>query len=71
MTAEEFEQENAERFDSYSEMMVSFARMHVENALDIASESAEIKKEFIHCIGEVYEIDKDSILNAYPLTNIK
>lgn len=71
MTAEEFEQENAERFDSYSEMMASFARMHVENALNISSENAIIKREYDNCIGEVIDIDRDSILNSYPLTNIR
>jgi hypothetical protein len=50
-----------------------FAKLHVEAALKEASEKAEI---ITNEIGgglniEWKSIDKDSILNAYPLTNIK
>jgi len=37
--------------------MVEFAKLHVESALKAASDK--------------YKVDKDSILSAYPLTNIK
>ena len=59
------------------EAMIEFAKMHVQEALRLASEKAdadftylgddlkEIGAEYI----EVYTI-KDSILNAYPLENI-
>jgi hypothetical protein len=42
-----------------SEVMIEFAKLHVEAALNAACES------------EGYDIDENSILNAYPLTNIK
>jgi hypothetical protein len=45
--------------------MIEFAKLHVEAALKAASEDAEAKYNWRQ------EIDKESILNAYPLTNIK
>ena len=66
-------------YDSYvKKLMREFAKMHVQEALRLASEKAdadftylgddlkEIGAEYI----EVYTI-KDSILNAYPLDLIK
>jgi hypothetical protein len=57
-----------------SEMMVAFAKVHVEAALKEASENAETEEG----IGNPYDpndiyyvVDKNSILNSYPLTNIK
>lgn len=38
---------------------IEFAKLHVEAALNAA------------CTSDGYEIDEESILNAYPLTNIK
>jgi hypothetical protein len=56
-----------------SEMMIAFAKLHVEAALKEASEKADtIYVEEDGCAtGDYYEVDKDSILNSYPLTNIK
>lgn len=53
--------------------MIEFAKMHVEAALKEASEKADtIYVEEDGCAtGDYYEVDKDSILNSYPLTNIK
>lgn len=55
------------------EIMCRFAKLHVEAALKAASENAEIRTEEIGggLNIEWKVIDKDSILNAYPLTNIK
>ena len=50
-------------------LMIQFAKLHVEAALKEASENAEQK--WIKFTENDYEIDKDSILNAYPLENIK
>lgn len=48
--------------------MIEFASIHVTEALNAASESVRtITDEWGHYEG----IDKDSILNAYPLDNIK
>jgi hypothetical protein len=50
-----------------SEMMIAFAKVHVEAALKEASEDVEL--ETYGNFGN--SVNKDSILNAYPLTNIK
>lgn len=53
-----------------SEMMIEFAKLHVEAALKAASENGQAKYDYTF---EMYisDVDKDSILNSYPLTNIK
>jgi len=48
--------------------MIEFAKLHVEAALKAAAENADTRL-IIYTDDE--EIDKSSILNAYPLTNIK
>lgn len=70
------------------EAMKEFAKMHVEAALKLASENAEIiddPNSYTGNTGSEYPpdqiflwpslpdqiISEDSILNAYPLTNIK
>jgi hypothetical protein len=56
------------------EFMIEFAKMHVTEALRIASEKAKIQYNYSGNTGsEFYDeyVDKDSILNAYPLDKIK
>lgn len=48
-----------------------FAEYHVTEALKAASEKAEITWDALPTIGDFQIIDKESILNAYPLNNIK
>jgi len=49
--------------------MKEFAKLHVESALKQASKKATvIRDEEFYTISHV---NKNSILNAYPLTNIK
>ena len=64
-TAEEFC--NDMRYVTYSldEKLITFAKMHVEEALKEASEQVYVS-DTVFC-----EIDRDSILNAYSLENIK
>lgn len=53
---------------------IEFAKLHVEAALKEASKEAKITYEYSGNTGSEYcneYIDKNSILNAYPLTNIK
>ena len=53
--------------------MFEFARVHVEAALKAASEKVKLTDfayEFLQ-EGAYDAIDKDTILNAYPLDNIK
>jgi len=54
--------------------MIEFAKLHVEAALKEAVEKAKIKYEYSGNTGSEYcdeYVDHNSILNAYPLTNIK
>jgi len=68
-TAEEFMYENLESMDQrdVEHIMIEFAKLHVQAALEAASEHAEIDMlEFYD-----FELNKQSIFNAYPLENIK
>ena len=49
-------------------IMIEFAQLHVEQALRQASEKAQTECDEG---GETGFVDKNSILNAYPLDNIK
>ena len=60
------------------QIMIEFAKMHVEQALKEASENAETDFTYEGNGGEfedqpIYNhfVKKDSILNSYPLDNIK
>lgn len=66
-TAEEFFKGISEHKD-YLSIAKAFAKMHVTEALKQASKYAEIEVLCQHGYGI---IDKDSILNSYPLENIK
>ena len=71
-TAEEFFDEG--NFNNVTDMLIEFAKMHVEEALKQASEEAEVEHELSNPYdpNSGYEIvNKDSILNAYPLDLIK
>jgi hypothetical protein len=53
---------------------IEFAKLHVEAALKAASEKAKIKYEYSGNTGSEYcdeYVDLNSILNAYPESNIK
>tara|TARA_R110000868_G_scaffold25451_4_gene99482 strand:- start:2 stop:196 length:195 start_codon:yes stop_codon:yes gene_type:complete len=58
-TAEEFLKDNFEGGAIDPQILIEFAKLHVEAALNAA------------CTSDGYEIDEESILNSYPLTNIK
>ena len=51
-----------------SEIMIEFTEYHVKEALRQASEKAQTECDEG---GETGFVDKNSILNAYPLDNIK
>ena len=69
----------------YWEAMIEFAKLHVEAALKEASEKSKVRKDtyimgsgtteveqmFNYGNGTSHYVDQNSILNAYPLTNIK
>ena len=53
---------------SLSQVMIEFAKLHVEAALKSASEKAKIDKSVTFGWEKV---DRPSILKSYPLENIK
>ena len=67
LTVEEFlEKENLPECISGGTLkhaMIEFAKLHVEAALQAASKSVKYNRPYIEV--------KDSILNSYPLNNIK
>ena len=68
---------------SFNEKMIEFAKLHVETALKEAFLNSEMRvsendtneyPSFVSNYDDGYvtiTVSKDSILNAYPLTNIK
>jgi hypothetical protein len=56
------------------DVMIKFAKLHVEAALKEASEKAKTSEFWEGNTGSEYcetIVDKESILNSYPLNNIK
>lgn len=74
-TAEEFILKknplNSHKIKFQKERLIEFAKLHVEAALKAASEKAETKIDENWSSPGDFEIDESSILNAYPLENIK
>ena len=68
-TAEEFLSDIKNIIYSQEEMMIEFAKLHVDAALKKAAQKAYYR-DFSGYIRRSDE-NRDSILNAYPLTNIK
>ena len=58
------------KMDYHVEAMIEFAKLHVETALKEASEKATAGHSYPWTHSEPY-VNEDSILNAYPLDNIK
>jgi hypothetical protein len=68
------EENNHDSNIDIEDALIEFAKLHVESALKAASEQAEAEEGAIVDLGfEIISasVDKDSILNSYPLTNIK
>ena len=75
-TAEEFYKQTTGCLMNHRDIkiaMIEFAKLHVEAALKEAGENAFITnhKPTLEDDRVYKKIDKDSILNAYPLDNIK
>ncbi len=83
MTAQEAYNKTEDLLDGYAcgdlhggnpmQYIQEYAKFHVTEALKAAYENVDMDKEYYLSIQEGYsgDIDRDSILNAYPLTNIK
>lgn len=72
LTIKEFLPKNSNGMYSRNEVekaMTEFAKMHVEAALEAASVTVIFWEKFSY--KHRAEHDKDSILNSYPLENIK
>ena len=72
-TAEEFLKDNMSsptKGWSEKKRLIEFARLHCEAQLKAILEKVETKIEYSG-IGEEVIIDKDSIIEAYPLNQIK
>ena len=52
-------------------IMIEFAKLHVQAALVAASENADIRPINVDFRGTIWGVDSDTILNVYPLENIK
>ena len=68
-TAEEFLETDKDWNRTTAQMMIEFAKLHVEAALKEAEK--ETVKHISKTILELNMYNKNSILNAYPLENIK
>ena len=66
-TAEEFLETDKDWNKTTAQMMIEFAKLHVEAALKEANRKVIVTYYY----DEGIRVNKDSILNAYPLTNIK
>jgi hypothetical protein len=53
------------------EFAKEFAKLHVAAALNEAAENSETKAVDADMYGVIWEVELDSILNAYPFENIK
>jgi hypothetical protein len=65
-----------ENHSDIKKAMIEFAKLHVEAALKAASEKATVTPIDHEEISEgsfrpIWGVDDDSILNSYPLDNIK
>ena len=74
-TAEEFLRQkpfiNGMTRDDQRVAMIEFAKLHVEAALKEASNEADVKAVGADMYGVIWCVDVNTILNAYPFTNIK
>ena len=73
-TAAEFFDEG--NFNNVTDMLIEFAKMHVQEALKQANEKASVTPVDHEEISEgsfrpIWGVDDESILNAYPLDLIK
>jgi len=57
--------------ENFHQTMIEFAKLHVKSALEAASENAVAEIEFCRNGDEYLIVNKQSILTAYPLDNIK
>ena len=63
---------NSGDFEDIKNIMIEFTKLHVEAALNAASENSRVNiNGFLQDYDKSCCVDKNSILNAYPLENVK
>ena len=70
-TAKEFLSENFEGSAINPQILIEFAKLHVQAALEAAYYNSDVKVIDADMTGVIYGVDSETILNAYPLENIK
>ena len=71
-TAENFFAEHCVEIDStVAKQMIEFAKLHVTAALNEAANEADVTVIDVDMTDVIWGVDVNTILNAYPLTNIK
>ena len=70
-TAEEFLRGKPFSIESIYNNMIEFAKLHVMAALKAADDNADVTVIDVDMTGSIWGVDSDTILNAYPLENIK
>jgi len=73
---EDFDYENQElgtdiNYPMIERCMVEFAKLHVAAALNEAANESDVTVIDVDMTGVIWGVDVNTILNAYPLTNIK
>ena len=73
---EDFDYKNQElgtdiNYPMIERCMVEFAKIHVAAALNEAANEADVEAVDADMYGVIWGVDVNTILNAYPLTNIK
>ena len=61
-------------YEEIEQLLIKFAQMHVTAALEAAARKADVVQDWSGNTGSEYVdyiVHKPSILNAYPLQNIK
>jgi hypothetical protein len=70
--AEDFFAEHCVEMDStVAKQMIEFAKLHVQAALKAADDNADVTAVDADMSGVIWGVDSETILNAYPLENIK
>ena len=52
-------------------LFIEFAKLHVQAALKAADDNADVTVIDVDMTGTIWGVDSETILNAYPLENIK
>jgi hypothetical protein len=73
---EDFDYENQElgtdiNYPMIERCMIEFAKLHVAAALNEAANEADVIVIDVDMTDVIWGVDVNTILNAYPLTNIK